>query len=60
MNIDCKVTDENKELLDIKVKTKSGEVKLTGNSFVMPGEDVTVVVRLKDKYSQDKWIKIKG
>lgn len=55
VNIDCKFTDETKELLDIKVKTKSGEVKLTGNSFVMPGEDVTVVVRLKDKYSQDKW-----
>lgn len=55
VSIDYKITDETKELLDIKVKKKNGEVNITGNSFVMPKEDITIVVRLKDKYTQEKW-----
>lgn len=56
VKINYSITDNSKELLDIKVK--SGEystVPVKDNSFVMPKKPVTVEVRLKDKYTLDKW-----
>lgn len=56
VKINCEVTDSDKEILYVKVKKgKYSEVKVTDNTFTMPNGDVTVVVRLKDKYSKDKW-----
>lgn len=56
VKITYSITDNSKELLDIKVK--SGEystVTLKDGSFVMPKKAVTIELRLKDKYSLDKW-----
>ena len=53
--VQCEISDPNKEILSLTVKKKYGTVKVTDNTFKMPKEDVTVVVLIKDKYSQDKW-----
>ena len=55
VKIKCEISDPNKEILSLTVKKKYGTVKVTDNTFKMPKEDVTVVVLIKDKYSQDKW-----
>ncbi len=49
------ITDTSKELLSLKVKKRFGEVNLVGNTFIMPKEDVTIEIRIKDKYSENKW-----
>ena len=57
VKINYTITDNSKELLSLKVrKGKYGNVAVSAdNSFTMPKEDVTIELRLKDKYTADKW-----
>ena len=56
IKISYNITDSSKELMYIKVK--SGEystVTVKDNTFTMPKKAVTIEVKLKDKYTHDKW-----
>ncbi|UHR02374.1 leucine-rich repeat protein [Peptoniphilus sp. GNH] len=56
VSLSYKITDDTKEIL--KVSVKKGQyfnLPIKDNSFIMPSADVTIEIKLKDKYSLDKW-----
>ena len=56
VSLSYKITDDTKEIL--KVSVKKGQylnLPIKDNTFIMPSADVTIEIKLKDKYSLDKW-----
>lgn len=58
VTVKFEITDETKELSEVTVKTTvdNQTVEFNGDSFVMPKSDVKIIVSVKDKLSNDKWL----